>query len=388
MNAWNSRPWRRLLALSLVLALAACQAPSPGNPPAAGGETPAVKTTNSGFACPEPQPRLPVTSTALNLFVWTEYIPADILECFGLVYGLQVNREEFSSNEELYAKLEAGAAGYDIVHPSDYIINVMIRAGLLQPLDMSQLPNLANIDPEYLKLYGDRAAYIAPYQVGSQAIIYDSERVPNPPQAWADLWRPEFARHMVFVDDSRIIIGMTLLSLGYSVNTTDAGQLAEAEAKLKELVPNVKLFDSDSPKTALIAGDADLGIVWNGEAFLAQREKPSLQYVFPREGAITFEDGFGIPKSAPHVDAANAWINYVLQPDVAWLLLQDYPYTLPNRAALEFARINHAELYQAYTDSPITNTPAATLLAGARVEDVGAALTQYDRIWTEVKGGQ
>ena len=379
MNACARQPrfWPAFLLTSLILA--ACR---PAATPAA------AKVASSGFTCPEPQPRQTLTSTTLNLFVWTEYIPADILECFGLVYGVTVNREEFSSNEELYAKLEAGAAGYDIVHPSDYIINVMIRAGLLQPLDQGRLPNLANIDPEYLKLYGDRADYVAPYQVGSQAIIYDAERVPAPPQAWADLWKPEFARRMVFVDDSRVIIGMALLSLGYSVNTTDAGQLAEAEARLRELVPNVKLFDSDSPKTALIAGDADLGIVWNGEAFLAQREKPSLQYVFPREGAITFEDGFAIPQTAPHIDAAYAWINYALQADVAWLLLQDYPYTVPNRAALEFARANHPDLYQAYADSAITNTPAATLLAGARVEDVGAALTLYDRIWTEVKGGQ
>jgi len=383
MNAFRSRLARAFTGLVAVSVLAAGCAPAAGPTPAAGGHT-----APSGFACPEPEPRLEVTAQQINLFVWTEYIPQDILDCFGLVYGLQVNREEFSSNEELYAKLKAGASGYDIVHPSDYIINVMIRDGLLQPLDTSRLPNLKNIDPEYLKLYGDRAAYVSPYQVGSQAIVYDAERVPNPPQSWADLWKPEYAGHLVFVDDSRIIIGMALLTLGYSVNATDPAQLAEAEAKLKELIPNVKLFDSDSPKTALIAGDADLGIVWNGEAFLAQREKPSIQYVFPTEGAITFEDGFGLTTDAPHPDAAYAWMNYVLQADVAWLLLQDFPYTVPNRAALEYAQANHPDVYAAYADSIITNTPAATLLAGHRVEDVGQALQYYDRLWTEAKGGQ
>lgn len=382
MNAFRSRLARAFTGLVAVSVLAAACAPAAGPTPAA-----ANSTAPSGFVCPEPEPRLEVTAQQINLFVWTEYIPQDILDCFGLVYGLQVNREEFSSNEELYAKLKAGASGYDIVHPSDYIINVMIRDGLLQPLDTARLPNLKNIDPEYLQLYGDRAAYVTPYQVGSQAIVYDSERVPNPPQSWADLWQPEYAGHLVFVDDSRVIIGMALLTLGYSVNATDPAQLAEAEARLKELIPNVKLFDSDSPKTALIAGDADLGIVWNGEAFLAQREKPSIQYVFPAEGAITFEDGFGLTTDAPHPDAAYAWMNYVLQADVAWLLLQDFPYTVPNRAALEYAQANHPDVYAAYADSIITNTPAATLLAGHRVEDVGEALQYYDRIWTEAKGG-
>lgn len=345
------------------------------------------KVTASGFVCPEPSPCIEVTSKKLNLFVWTEYIPQDIIDCFSLVYDITLNREEFSSNEELYAKLQSGAEGYDIVHPSDYIIDVMIRTDMLQPLDLARIPNLSNIDPDYMRIYGDRAAYIVPYQLGSQAIVYDSERVATSPRAWADLWNPEYAGRMVFVDDSRVIIGMTLLTLGYDINTTDPAQLNEARARLAQLVPGVKIFDSDSPKTPLIAGDADLGVVWNGEAFLAQREMPSIQYIFPTEGAITFEDGFAIPVNAPHPDAAYAWMNYVLQADVAWLLLQDYPYTIPNRAALAFARQNHPDLYAAYMESNITNTPASVLLAGHRVQDVGEALPLYDEIWTQVKGG-
>lgn len=357
---------------------------------ACGGQSDNVgpKVTSSGFECPEPSPRLEVTSKTLNLFVWTEYIPQDIIECFSLVYDIQVNREEFSSNEELYAKLQSGAEGYDVVHPSDYIINVMIRSDLIVPLDKSQLPNMVNIDPGYLQLYGDRADYVVPYQLGSQAIMYDADRVPIPPQSWADLWKPEYADRMVFVDDSRVIIGMTLLTLGYDINTTDPAQLEEARVKLAELIPSVKVFDSDSPKTPLIAGDVDLGVVWNGEAFLAQRELPSVQYVFPSEGAIIFEDGFAITKGAAHIDAAYAWMNYTLQADVAWLLLQDYPYTIPNRAALEFARQNHPDLYDAYSSSNISNTPADILMAGHQVEDVGAALPLYDEIWTQVKGGE
>ncbi len=391
--------WYTLPLTALIISLlAACASPQPvptaqatiiaDNEPVSTATTAPQPVTASGFVCPQPNPRVEVTSGEINLFVWTEYIPQDIIDCFGLVYNIQVNREEFSSNEELYAKLQSGAQGYDIVHPSDYIINVMIKAGMLQKLDKSRIPNLANIDPDYLKLYGDRIDYIAPYQVGSQGIVYNADKVPNPPKSWADLWKPEYAGKMVFVDDVRVILGMTLLTLGYSPNTTNPDELAAAQKKLAELVPNVKVFDSDSPKTALIAGDADLGVVWNGEAFLAKQELPSIEYIFPSEGAITFEDGFGIPVTAPHPDAAYAWMNYVLQADVAWLLLQDYPYTGPNRAALDFAKANHPDLYDAYINSPITNTPADVLLAGHQIEDVGDAMPIYDRIWTEVKGGQ
>ena len=389
MNASGFRRGRRTMAgvLLLSLAFAACTPASvPDEPTATGADN--AKVTSSGFVCPEPTPRAEVTSKQINLFLWTEYVPADIIECFGLVYGVEVNQEFFSSNEELDAKLRAGASGYDIVHPSDYIINVMIRGSLLQKLDKSKLPNLVNIDPGYLALYGDQADYVSPYQLGTQAIIYNSAKVENPPKSWADLWSPEYENRLVMIDDTRVIIGMALLTLGYDINTTDPAQLAEAEAKLKELAKNnVKLWDSDSPKTALIAGDADLGVVWNGEAFLAKQELDTIEYVLPTEGAILFQDGFAIPTNAPHIDASYAWMNYLLQPDVAWLLLKDYPYTVPNRAALDFAKANHPDVYAAYADSTITNASPADLQNTHRVEDVGEALQLYDRVWTEIKGG-
>jgi len=145
------------------------------------------------------------------------------------------------------------------------------------------------------------------------------------------------------------------------------------------------VFDSDSPKTPLLAGDVDLGIVWNGEAFLAQQENPAFQYVFPSEGSIIFYDGMGIPSKAPHPDASYAWFNYMLQGDLSWLTLVDYPYTSPNAAALEYAKTNQTEVYDAYMASTVTNTPAEEFTNGHEVKDLGAALSLYDEIWTEIK---
>jgi spermidine/putrescine-binding protein len=411
MNKSSTVVWKGLAGLVVLgLLLAACgggttptsapPATQPSAPPTA--ETMEKKVTASGFVCPEPNPKLAVTSQSLNLYAWTEYIPQDHLDCFELVYGVKVNLELYSSNEEMYAKLSAGSTSYDLVQPTDYIVGLMVRQGLLQKLDKSRLPNFKNFDPTYLNLSFDpNNEYTVPYQAGTDAIVVNTDEVENPPQSWADLWKPEFveAGRMVSLDDSRAIIGATLLTLGFDVNTTDPDELAQAEARLKELVQGVKLFDSDSPKTALIAGDVDLGITWTGEAFLAQLENPAIQYVYPTEGAILWQDNYAIPVSAPHVDAAYAWINYTMQGDIFWLMLRDFPYTMPNKAALDYAKsdsttevddlaggtITPADLYEAYVNSPITNTPPEEVRKGHRIQDVGDATPLYDEIWTRVK---
>lgn len=370
-----------VLALSMAIALflGAC---------GGGG---ASSTTDSAeeaeFVCPEANPKMDVTSNELNLFVWTEYIPQDAIDCFEEVYGITVNRDEYSSNEEMYAKLNAGGASYDLVQPTDYIVALMIRQGLLQKLDKEQLPLLAGFDPNYLNLPFDPSnEYTIPYQAGTDAIVVNADAVETVPAKWADLWNEDYAGRLVSLDDSRVIIGATLLTLGYDLNSTDPAQLEEAKAKLAELVPNIKLFDSDSPKSALIAGDVDLGITWTGEAFLAQQENPAIQYVYPEEGAILWQDNYAIPTEAPHIDAAYAWINYSMQPDLFWQMLRDFPYTNPSTATLEFAKANQPELYEAYINSNITNTPPEALASGKRLKDIGDAAPLYDRIFTEVKG--
>lgn len=373
--------WKVLTVLMVAsLALAGC-----GGQP--GGATDEI-VTSSGFVCPLPEYEMEVTSTELNLFVWTEYIPTDMIECFEMVYGVTVNREEYSNNEEMYAKVSAGGANYDLLQPTDYIVPLMIRQGLLQKLDKSRLPVLANFDSNYMNFNFDPGnEYSLPFQAGTQALVVNTDKVVTIPTKWADLWNPEYAGRMVFLDDPRGVIGFTLVTLGYSANTTNPDELAEAKSRLEELVPGVKLFDSDSPKTALIAGDVDLGMTWTGEAFLAQQENPAIQYIYPEEGALLWQDNWVIPATAPHLDAVYAWLNYINQGNIFWLMLAEFPYTNPNTAALEFAKENHPELYEAYINSPITNTPADVIANGFRIEDVGDATPLYDQIWTEVKGG-
>ena len=399
----NNRFFRQRLRIFVLLLVVSLGVSACGSKSNGGGETP-TESANSGatagFTCPEPSPRMEVTATEVNLFVWTEYIPQEIVDCFEEVYNIQVNKDEYSSNEEMYAKLSAGGANYDLVQPTDYIVSLMIRQELLQKLDKSKLPVLEGFDANYLDQPFDPGnEYTIPYEAGTDAIVVNTKAVSKVPASWADLWNPDYAGRMVSIDDSRAIIGMTLLTLGYDVNSTDPAQLEEAKAKLTELAPNIKLFDSDSPKTALIAGDVDLGIVWTGEAFLAQQENPAIQFIYPSEGAIVWQDTYAIPAEAPHLDAAYAWLNYSMQPDLFWLMLRDFPFTNPSSAALQYAKGNTTAtedingeattigtLYEAYINSNITNVPQEALQAGHHIQDVGDALPLYDQIWTEVKG--
>jgi len=359
------------------------------------------KKAPSGFDCPAPANKVDVKSKDLNLFVWTSYIPQDIIDCFEAVYGVKINRKEYSSNEEMYASLSQGSSIYDLVQPTDYMVSLMVRQGLLQKLDHSKLPALQYFDPNYLDLSFDKGnQYTIPYEAGTDSIVYNADKIKTPPTSYADLWNPEFikAKRMISLDDSRALIGATLLTLGYDVNTQDPKQLEEAKAKLAELAKGIKLYDSDSPKTALIAGDVDLGVVWTGDVELAHRENPAITFVYPKEGPIIWQDNYAIPKNAPHLDAAYAWLNYSMQPDLFWLMLRDFPYTNPNKAALDFAATSTMAakdangndttpqaLYKQYIDSPITNTPAEIVKGGHRIDDVGDATPLYDKIWTEIK---
>lgn len=374
------RHLRRALVTLMVLSfvLAGC----------GGGSGDGAATAGDGdFLCPEPAHKMEVTSKQLNLFVWTEYIPQETIDCFEQVYGIKVNRDEYSSNEDMYSKLSKGSTSYDLVQPTDYIVALMVRQGLLEKLDKSKLPILATLDPNYLGLpFDPNNDYTLPYQAGVDAIVVNTEKMQTMPKSWNDLWNPEYAGRLVMLDDSRAVIGFTLLTLGYDPNTTDAGQLKEAEEKLAKLVPNVKLFDSDSPKTALIGGDVDLGMTWTGEAVSAQREVPTIEFIYPTEGALLWQDNYAIPAGAPHPDAAYAWLNYTMQPELFWLMLRDFPYTNPSKGALDYAKDNQPELYDSYINSPITNTPAEVLATGKRIVDVGDAIEIYDRVWTEVKG--
>ncbi len=328
-------------------------------------------------------------SKELNLYAWSEYVPQAMLDSFSKETGIKINYDTYSSNEELLAKLQAGASGYDVIIPSDYIVTVMIHQNMLEPLDMGKIPNFKNINPEFQNPSFDPGnKYSVPYQWGTTGLLYNPATVPFVPKRWADLWDTAFANRLVALDDEREIIGLVLQVLGYDKNTTDPTQLDEAQKKLVELMPNIRLFDSDSPESAILSGEAWAGIVWNGNASLGYAEDPNLVYVCPEEGCGIWFDNLAIPKNAPHKDAALKFINYVLAPEASVLITKEFPYSNPNNAALEYMKTSDPELYNSYMAFSGTNPPQDFLKRATPIIDVGEATTLYDRIWTEIKGGQ
>ncbi len=388
-----------ILASFLVSGCAGLMLPGTGAP-ATPASAPSGKITGSGFNCPEATPRMPVSSTELNLYVWSEYVPSDFIECYQLVYGVKVNSSEYESDEELYAGLTAPGSSYDLILPTDFMVPRLVREGLLQRLHHALLPNLANFNTHYLNLAFDPDNnYTIPYEAGVDGIVVNTATVPNPPQSWADMWNEEYQGRIVVADDERAIIGVTLLTLGYDVNSTSPDQLDQARNALEILAPGIKAYDSDSPHSRLISGEVDLGETWNGEAFLANQKMPSIEFIYPTEGAILWQDNWAMPQSATHTDAAYAWLNYTNQGDMFWMMLTNFPYTNPNEAALAYAKGNPMEVtdvngnattlgqvYETFMSSTIANPPAAAIQAGHRIYDVGDATAIYDQIWAEVRG--
>jgi spermidine/putrescine-binding protein len=386
-----------LLLLTITTILVACsgQTVPPGPPTGTGpaaAEVPVPGTSGPAtaqVASPKVGPEGAFASKKLNIYAWSEYIPEDLLGAFTDATGAEVNYDAYASNEELMAKLQAGGSGYDIIVPSDYVVTQLVARDMLEPLDKDALGNLGNIDPRFLGRYYDPDnAYTVPYQWGTTGIVYKTTTVTPAITTFADLWRPDLKDRLVVLDDQREMLGIGLVQLGYDRNSTDATELAAARDRLIDLKPNIRLFDSDSPKTALLGGEVDAGVVYNGEAALVARENPDFAYVLPADGCGVWFDNLAIPKGAPHKDAALAFIDFVLLPASGALITRDFPYSNPNQAALDFLRTSDPALYEAYTKSNATNPPPDAVARCVEVRDVGDALPLWGQMWTAVKGGE
>lgn len=344
----------------------------------------------------------PVTSTELNLYAFSEYVPQDLIDGFEKETGVKVNYETYSTNEEMFAGLTDKPGRYDLIIPSDYAVESLIDKDALLALDLSAIPNYDNIDPAFLNPYfdpggdtsGRRPAlrnekFSLPYLWGTTGIVYDKTKVSTPITSWVDLWRPELAGHIVVLDDAREMMGIALLVLGYDKNETNSARLAEARDKLLELAPGIVAFDADTPEDYLFSGQARVGVMYNGNAALAERQSPNFIYVLPEEGAGIWFDNMAIPADAPHPDAAVAFMNYVLEPKNAALLVEEFPYSTPNIGALDYLKANDVSLYDVYVESLASNPPQDALLGAKLVKKVGDSTAKlYEEYWSAVKSAR
>lgn len=316
----------------------------------------------------------------LNLFGWSEYIPQPVIDGFTKETGIQVNFETFSSNEELISKLVAGGGNYDIIQPSDYAAEALIRQKLLATIDPAKIPNLKHLEPTFLNRPHDpESRFTIPYMSGTVGIVVNTERVKEPIRSYRDVFQSKYQDRIVVLNDNRELVTWAMYAQKLPINRFTPEVLAKVRPLVQEWIGLVKVFDSDSPKTALLNGDVDLGIVWSGEAAILWNEDKKFQYVIPAEGAHQFLDVLAIPANAKNKDAAHTFMNYILRPEVSVLISEAFPYTNPNAAARKL-------LSPEQLANPASYPPADSPLQSFR--DIGRAAADIDRLVTDLKSAR
>lgn len=271
------------------------------------------------------------------VYNWGEYIDPETLDMFEKETGIQVIYDEFDTNETMYPKVEAGASNYDVVCPSDYMIQKMIDNDLLQELNWDNIPNAkANIGAQYYEqseAFDPGNRYAVPYCWGTVGILYNKTMVDEPVTSWSILWDEKYADSILMQDSVRDLFMVGLKSLGYSMNSTDEKELNEAKDLLIQQKPLVQAYVIDQVRDKMIGNEAALGVIYSGEAIFTQRENPDLEYVIPKEGTNVWIDGWVIPKNAENVENAEKFIDFMCRSDIALLNFDYITYSTPNTAA-------------------------------------------------------
>ena len=320
-------------------------------------------------------------SREVVVYNWSEYIPSDVLSDFTRETGIKVVYSTYESNEAMYAKLKLlRGREYDVVCPSSYVTEQMVKDGLLRKLDHSKLPELKNIDPNLLSHPHDpNAQYSVPYMWGTVGLIINTKYVPTGSVSkWSDLLRPEFKGKVMLTDDARDAFGLALKSLGKSANATKESEIEEAYNFLVKLHDSVRVFDITAAKQAFVSEEVIIGTSWNGDALVAKEENENLEYIYPEEGTIIWVDSFAITSGAPNPENAHAFINFMLRPEISKRCLDEYLYSSPNLKTLEL-------LDDELRKNRTLNPTAEDLLNSEILISIGAAQPIYERYWEKFK---
>lgn len=315
----------------------------------------------------------------LYYFTWSDYVDQELLDAFESETGIKVVVDTFSSNEELLAKVQSGATGYDVVVPSDFMVSIMAQQGLLAKLDHTRIPNYQFIEPFLTNLpFDPQQDYSVPYLWGTVGIGYDSEVVVEPPSSWAILWDTQYKGRISMLNDQREIFGMVLRLLGHSLNSQDPQHIEQAKQKLMAQKPLVKTYTSELFDHLLVTGDIVLAHAWGGPIARAMQERPSIRFVVPQEGGTIWTDCLAVLASSPRKAMALEFINYLIDTPVARMTSERLLFASANR------------LVKDRVAASVRNNPAVypTEEVIARMEwmvDAGEAMRYYDRAWTELK---
>jgi spermidine/putrescine transport system substrate-binding protein len=361
-----------LLALVALLVLSAC------------GKKEEEKEAPAETPAQAAEPKL---VQELYFFNWSEYIEPEVYDLFEQEYGVQVRETTFGSNEDLLAKLQGGATGFDVIVPSDYMVSTMIELDMLTPLDKARLTNLGNLDPFFADPpYDPGLVYCIPYMWGTTGIGYDTDYIAQPPDSWAYLFDPQVAKQNAgaysLLNDSTEVLGAALKYLGYSVNSTDPAEIEQAKQLVMDIKSYVHTFDSEQFEDLLANEEIVMAHGWSGDIFQAMAEDESIGYIIPKEGGIVWADNLCVPKEvAKDPDrfyTAMVWIDFLLRPDIAARNVEFVYYASPNAAAKELIP---AEILE----DPGIYPPDEVMQKMEWSKPLGEAQQLRDRVWTEIK---
>ena len=392
---------RLLLALVMASVLVAAACGSGGEDPAPRAAPPAPATTASTAADTGPAETGATEADAaaaepagtgedaagqiggeLNLYNWTDYISEDLLARFSDETGISVNLSNYDSNETMLAALAAGATGYDVIVPSDYIIPQLIEQDLIQPIDAFAMANASKIDPAFLDPYFDVGrVYTAPYLYGTTGLAVDTSQVPEPPTSWAEFFAvPEGSDGSIgMMNDQIEVIHAVLRAVGVEPCSTDPADYARAEELLDGFKPSVSVINSDGIIERMASGENSMHMEWNGAAYRSGIENPDLVYVYPSDGLTLWQDNFAVPAGAPNLEQAKVFINWMMDPRN---IADATNWNAYGNAIVGSDAFVDAEL----ASSPMVVPSAEQLAYAAPVETCSLEATDlYDRLWTSFR---
>ena len=317
------------------------------------------------------------------VYNWGEYLDPEVITLFEKETGINVVYEEFETNEIMYPKVQSGAIAYDVVCPSDYMIQRMIENDLLAELNFDNIPNVKNIGQEYFKQsrqFDSENKYSVPYCWGTVGILYNKTMVDEPIDSWSVLWDEKYKDSILMQDSVRDAFAVALKYKGHSLNSTDLDELEEAKELLIEQKPLVQAYVIDQVRDKMIGNEAAIGVIYSGEAIYTQLENPNLEYVIPKEGSNVWIDSWVIPKNAKHKENAEAFINFLCRPDIAKMNFDYITYSTPNTAARELIEdpaIRNSKI--AFPDASELERCETFQFLGDKNDAI------YNKLWREIK---
>lgn len=318
---------------------------------------------------------------SITVFNWYDYIDESVISMFEQETGISVKYANFTTNEEMFAKLSSGAGEYDVIFPSDYIIERMIKEDMLEKLDMSQIPNAAGV-VEWLKApdYDPEGAYSVPYMWGTVGLLYNTTMIEGEIDSWAPIFDPANQKSVFMLDSIRDSLGIALKYLGYSMNTRDPEALEAAkQLLLKQKADNiVKGYLVDETKDKMASGEAPMAVVWSGDALYAMDQSEDLAYVVPKEGSNVWVDGMCIPKNSRNKELAQKFIDFMCRPDIARMNMEYIYYSTPIQAVID-------EMDEEEKSNTTLNPPEDVVARCEFFHDISADMALYDQIWMQVR---